>query len=99
MVCSFSGILRAVSSLLKRFFFACVVTWELLGNIRSEELEGHLISRVQTEKQSMQSAGVQSFHCLERLRLRGCCGRFRHNRQSTEQEIIKMTMAKCILLR
>ena len=33
MVCSFSEILRAVSSLLKRFFFACVVTWELLGNI------------------------------------------------------------------
>ena len=38
MVYSFCGILRAVSSLLKRFFFACVVTWELLGNISSEEL-------------------------------------------------------------
>ena len=23
---------------MKRFIFACVVTWELLGNIRSEEL-------------------------------------------------------------
>ena len=49
MVCSFDGILRTVSSLLKRFFFACVVTWELLGNICSEELEGYIISRVQTE--------------------------------------------------
>ena len=79
-MCSFCGILRAVSSLLKTFFFfACAVTWELLGNIVSEELEGHIISRVQTERQSMQSAGVQSFHWLERLKLRGCCGRFRHS--------------------
>ena len=26
----------------------------------------------------MQSAGVQSYHWLERLKLRGCCGRFLH---------------------
>ena len=66
----FCGILRAVSSLLKRFsFFACVVTWELLGNISSEELGF---------SQSVQSAGVQSFHWLERLKLCGCCGRFLH---------------------
>ena len=71
MVGSFCGILRTVSSLLKRFFFACVVTWELLGNIRSEELEGHIISRVQTERQSVQSAGVHRFHWLVRLKLLG----------------------------
>ena len=54
---------------MKRFFFACVVTWELLGNIRSEELGC---------RQSVQSAGVQSCLWLERLKLCGCCGRFRH---------------------
>ena len=26
---------------LEKTLFFCVVTWELLGNIRSEELEGH----------------------------------------------------------
>ena len=50
-------------------FFACVVTWELLGNIRSEELGC---------RHSMQSAGVQSLCWLERLKLCGCCGRFCH---------------------
>ena len=73
MVCNFCGILRAVSSLPKRFFslfFASVVTRELLGNICSEE---------QGCRQSVQSAGVQIFHWLERLKLRGCCGRFCHN--------------------
>ena len=69
MVCSFCGILRTVSTHLKRFFFACVVTWELLGNLHSEELGC---------RQSVQSVGVQSFHWLERLKLCGCCGKFRH---------------------
>ena len=64
---------------LEKILFACVVTWKLLGNIHSEELEGHIISRVLTERQSMQSAEVQSLHWLEKLKLRGCCGRFSHN--------------------
>ena len=34
----------------KNSFFAYVVTWELLGNIRSEELVRYIISRVQTER-------------------------------------------------
>ena len=54
----------------KIFFFACVVAWESLGNIRSEELGC---------RQSVQSAGVQSFHWMERLKLCGCCGRFQHS--------------------
>ena len=64
MVCTFCGILRAVSSLLQKFFFASVVTWELLGNICSEQLEGHNFKGC---RQSMQYAGVQSFYWLKRL--------------------------------
>ena len=60
--------------ILKKVFFFPVL---LLGNywkIHSEELEGHIIS----ERQSVQSAGVQSFHWLERLKLNGGCDRFHH---------------------
>ena len=81
---------------LEKILFACVVTWELLGNICYEELEGHIISRgadracnICSEelerhnfkgcRQSVQYAGMQSFHWLERLKLHGCCGRFHHN--------------------
>ena len=49
--------------MLEKILFACVVTWELLGNIHSEELR---------------CRQVQSFHWLERLKLHGCCVRFGH---------------------
>ena len=90
-MCSFCGILRAASSLLKRFFFACVVTWELLGNIRSEELEGYIISRVQRERQSLQFALVQRFHWLVRLKFHVSGGRFRHISQITSIEFTTVT--------
>ena len=69
MVCSFYRILRAVSSLLKIYFFAFVVTWELLGNIHSEELEGYIASRVQTKHAVCWGAEVT--HWLVRLKLLG----------------------------
>ena len=70
MVCSFLWNSESCQFTLKKILFlACVVTWELLGNICSEELGC---------KQSVQSAGVQSFRWLERLKLCGCCGRLRH---------------------
>ena len=75
MVCSFCRILRAVSSPLKRLFSYCVVTWELLGNIHSDELEGYIISRC---RESVQSARLQRFHWLARLKLRGSGSRFHH---------------------
>ena len=73
MLCSFLRDSQYCQFTLEKILFACVVTWELLGNIHSEELGC---------RQSVQSAGVQSFHWLERLKLRGYCGRFCHIQSS-----------------
>ena len=54
---------------LEKILFCLCCDLGITGNIRSEELGC---------RQSMQSAGVQSFHWLERLKLCGCCGRFLH---------------------
>ena len=94
MVCSCCGILRAVSSLLKRFFFACVVTWELLGNIHSEELEGYIISRVQTECAVCWGAEVPMAGEAE-VAVSG--GRFRHTVQDTVLDVLHHRQANKVV--